>query len=240
MSDDNVLQALLKTGEVDYAIVSFGAMQELQALPHLTFQSAASPILITFIAYNLDRPLFADKRVRQALTQAIDRKAIVNSLLYEQGEVLDSSLASVSWAYTSNVPRFPYDVDAAKGLLNQAGWTLGADGILQKDGTRFAFTLATNSSNKERAAIATIAQDAWRKVGIDMQTQLLGDQRVLRQVPADPRFRRHRRRRRGFDDRSGSDQFLVVEEHSGRHQLRPLHQPPGGPAARPGAHRAWL
>jgi len=173
VSDDNVLQALLKTGEIDYGNVSFGAMQELQALPHLTFQSAASPILITFIAYNLDRPLFQDKRVRQALTRAIDRQAIVTSLLSDQGEVLDSSLPSVSWAYTSNVPRFPYDVDAAKRLLNEAGWTLGPDGILQKAGTRFAFTLATNSSNKERTAIATIAQDAWRKVGIDMQPQLL-------------------------------------------------------------------
>jgi peptide/nickel transport system substrate-binding protein len=173
VSDDNVLQALLKTGEVDYANVSFGAMQELQGLSHLTSQAAASPILITYIAYNLDRPWFMDKRVRQALTQAIDRKAIVNSLLYDQGEVLDSSLASVSWAYTSNVPKFPYDVDAATGLLNQAGWTPGPDGIRQKDGTRLAFTLATNSSNKERAAIATIAQDAWRKVGVDAQTQLL-------------------------------------------------------------------
>jgi peptide/nickel transport system substrate-binding protein len=173
VSDDNVLQALLKTGEIDYGVVSFGAMQELQALPHLTQQSAASPILITFIAYNLDRPLFADKRVRQALTQAIDRRAIVNSLLYDQGEVLDSSLSSVSWAYTSNVPKLPYDVDAAKRLFNQAGWTPGPDGILQREGARFAFTLATNSSNKERAAIATIAQDAWRKVGLDVQTQLL-------------------------------------------------------------------
>src|SRR6266851_4114830 len=173
VSDDNVLQALLKTGEVDYANVSFGAMQELQALPHLNFQSVANPILITFIAYNLDRPLFQDKRVRQALTQTLDRKAIVNSLLYDQGEVLDSSLASVSWAYSANVPRFPYDVDAAKRLFSQAGWAPGADGILQKDGARFAFTLVTNSSNKERAAIATIAQDAWRKVGIDMQPQLL-------------------------------------------------------------------
>jgi peptide/nickel transport system substrate-binding protein len=173
VSDDNVLQALLKTGEIDYGNVSFGAMQELQAVPHLTLQSVASPILITFIAYNLDRPLFQDKRVRQALTHAIDRAAIVSSLLYDQGEVLDSALPSVSWAYTSNVPRFPFDVDAAKRLLNQAGWTTGPDGILQKDGVRFALTLSTNSSNKERTAIATIAQDAWRKVGIDVQTQLM-------------------------------------------------------------------
>jgi peptide/nickel transport system substrate-binding protein len=173
VNDDNVLQALLKTGEVDYASVSFGAMQELQALPNLTFLSVDSPFLITFIAYNLDRPVFQDKRVRQALTQAIDRHAIVDSLLYGQGEVLDSSLPSVSWAYTANVPRFPYDTGAARGLLAQTGWTPGADGILQKDGTRLAFTLSTNSSNKERAAIATIAQDAWRKLGADVQTELL-------------------------------------------------------------------
>jgi peptide/nickel transport system substrate-binding protein len=96
-------------------------MAELQALPHLTLQTAASPILITFIAYNLDRPLFQDKRIRQALTHALDRNAIVNSLLYGQGEVLDSSLPSVSWASSSSVPRFPYDVEAARRLLSTAG-----------------------------------------------------------------------------------------------------------------------
>jgi peptide/nickel transport system substrate-binding protein len=173
VSDDNVLQALLKTGEVDYAGVSFGAMQEMLAQPNLTFQSVASPILITFIAYNLERPFFQDKRVRQALTYALDRQTMVNSLLYGQGEVLNSSIASVSWAYTSDVPTFAYDVEAARKLLADAGWTPGADGILQKDGTRFSFVLTTNSSNKERVSIVTIAQDAWRKVGVDVQAQLL-------------------------------------------------------------------
>jgi peptide/nickel transport system substrate-binding protein len=173
VSDDNVLQALLKTGEIDYANVSFGVMQELEALPNLTLQSVASPILITFIAYNLDRPFFQDKRVRQALTQALDRQGMVSSLLYGQGEVLDSSLPSVSWASTLNVPRFPYDADAARGLLHQAGWSAGADGVLQKDGLRLAFAISTNSSNKERTSIATIAQDAWRKIGVEVQVELL-------------------------------------------------------------------
>lgn len=172
-SDDNVLQALLKTGEIDYANVSFGAIQELRTLPHLRFEAVESPWLITYIGYNLDRPLFQDKRVRQALTQALDREAIVNSLLYGQGETLTSSLPSISWAHTDNVPRFPYDAVAAKRLLIESGWTPGADGILQKDGTRFSFKLSTNSSNKERVAIVTIAQDAWRKVGIEVQPELL-------------------------------------------------------------------
>jgi peptide/nickel transport system substrate-binding protein len=173
VGDDTVLQALLKTGEVDYANVSFGAMEELRDVPHLTMQAVANPIIITYIGYNLDRPLFQDKRVRQALTHALDRQSIVNSLLYGQGVLLDSPIAPVSWAYTSDVPKFPFNIDAAKRLLADAGWSPGPDGILQKDGTRFAFSLATNSSNKERAAVATIAQDAWRKVGIQVQPELM-------------------------------------------------------------------
>ena len=91
------------------------------------------------------------------------------SLLSDQGELIDSSIARISWAYSANVPKFPYDVDAARRLLAEAGWTAGSDGVLQTDGVRLAFTRATNSSNKERVAVATIAQDAWRKVGVDMQ-----------------------------------------------------------------------
>src|SRR5262249_48343555 len=112
VADDTVLQALLKTREVDYRGGSFGAVEELPAQPQLTLQSGARPITITFIAYNRDKPLFQDKLVRQALTQALDRQAVVKSLLYGQGDVLDSPIAPVSWAYSASAPKFPYDVEA--------------------------------------------------------------------------------------------------------------------------------
>jgi peptide/nickel transport system substrate-binding protein len=173
VTDPNALLAKLKIGEVDYASVAPDAFEEASAQPNLNVAAVPSPILITYIAYNLDNPLFQDKRVRQALTHAIDRQAIVATQLSGQGDILNSSISPVSWAYTSDVPAFPYNPDGARALLRDAGWSPGEDGILQKDGARLSFTLLTNAGNPVRAAIVVIAQDAWRQVGIEARTQIL-------------------------------------------------------------------
>jgi peptide/nickel transport system substrate-binding protein len=68
---------------------------------------------------------------------------------------------------------FDYDVSAARKLFAEAGWTPGPDGMLQKDGRPFAFALTSSNANPQRVAVVTIAQDAWRKVGVQMQADIL-------------------------------------------------------------------
>jgi peptide/nickel transport system substrate-binding protein len=172
VKDDNVILGQLKTGEVDYATLQPDAVEELTPQPNLNVTSFPGPIT-GYIAYNLDRPLFQDQRVRLALTYALDRELIVQRLLWGHGQVLNSPIVPHSWAYDTRLPTYPYDPDKARQLLAEAGWTPGPDGILQKDGQRFAFTLTTNTGNKVREAVAIIAQDQWAKVGIEVQPQLL-------------------------------------------------------------------
>jgi peptide/nickel transport system substrate-binding protein len=167
------LAAQLKLGEVDYGSVTPDAVDELAGQPNLAVLAVTNPTAMSVIAYNLDRPLFQDKRVRQALTHALDRQRIVDAQLFGQGELLNSSIAPVSWASNPNVPVFGYDVRAAQKLLDDAGWRPGADGILEKEGQRFAFALSCNNANPQRLAVVTIAQDAWRKIGIQAQPDIL-------------------------------------------------------------------
>jgi peptide/nickel transport system substrate-binding protein len=168
-STAEVLQ--LKTGEVDYAVVQPDALDDLQQAG-LNVKSYL-PLVTEYIGYNLKRPLFQDVRVRQALTYAIDRKQIVQQVLFGQGTVAYSPIPSVSWAYNSNVPTYDYDLDQAKQLLADAGWAPGSDGILRKDGQRFQFKLETNSGNKVREADTVIAQAQFKKLGMDVQTGIL-------------------------------------------------------------------
>jgi ABC-type transport system substrate-binding protein len=58
-------------------------------------------------------------------------------------------------------------------LLAQAGWNRNQDGWLEKDGKRLQFTLITNQGNNIRKAILSIAQNSWRKIGVDVRTDLL-------------------------------------------------------------------
>jgi peptide/nickel transport system substrate-binding protein len=168
-----VLVDQLKLGEVDYGSVTPDTVEELSSQPHLNVVSGYNPTVITYIAYNLERPLFQDKRVRQALTHALNRQSIVDTQLYGLGDVLSSPIAPVSWANNPNVPVFAYDVAAAQTLFREAGWAPGPDGILQKDGKAFSFTFTSSNSNPQRLAVVTIAQDAWKKVGVQVQPEVL-------------------------------------------------------------------
>jgi len=172
-ANDNITTQLLKTGEIDYSAIAPAATAELSAEPHLRLEAVSSPTSIIYIAYNLDRPLFQDKRVRQALSHGVDRQGVLDSVLAGQGDLVDSAIPFQSWARSDNVPKFRFDLEAARKLLAEVGWAAGPDGILQKDGGRFAFTLSIQSGDQRRVGVATIAQDAWRKLGIQVQIEQL-------------------------------------------------------------------
>lgn len=169
--DANVEALQLKTGEVDYSIVQPDAMQELQqsGLDIKAFFAHG----FDFLTYNEQRPLFQDARVRQALTYALDRNQIVDQVLFGQGQVVNTPIPTVSWAFDAGLPQFAYNLDTSRQLLADAGWTPGADGTLQKNGAPFKFELATNSGNKVRAADTVIAQAQFKKLGIDVTLNTL-------------------------------------------------------------------
>jgi len=172
VKDTNVVFAQLKTGEIDVATIDPATMDEAQRQPNLTVTPYYS-LGYNFIGYNEAHPIFQDKRVRQAMTHAIDRDALVQKVLYGQGQVINGPIPPISWAYASDTPEFEYNPATSKQLLAQAGWTPGPDGMLQKDGKPFAFTLTTNSGGTVRAAIATIVQDQLKKVGIRVETTVI-------------------------------------------------------------------
>jgi peptide/nickel transport system substrate-binding protein len=161
----------LKTGELDYAIVQPDAVPDLQQAG-VNLQTY-TPIANDALYFNVRRPLFEDVRVRQALTYALDRQQIVQQLLFGQGQVTESPIPSVSWGFNPNLAGHPYNLDKARQLLADAGWTPGPDGTLQKNGQPLQFTLETNSGNKIREGVTVIAQAQYKKLGINVQTNIM-------------------------------------------------------------------
>jgi len=172
VKDQNVSVAQLKTGEIDYGQVNPEAIDALKQESAVNVQLVDGGTQVQ-IAYNLARPLFGDKRVRQALTYALDRDGIMQAVLFGYGKVIDSPIVGTSWAFDKRTPKAPYDVNAAKKLLADAGWSPNAQGIVTKNGQPLRFTIITRTGAKAIESIPTIAQDMWKKIGVDVQVQLL-------------------------------------------------------------------
>jgi peptide/nickel transport system substrate-binding protein len=129
-----------------------------------------------YIGWNTRLPLFADARVRRALSLAIDRQAIVDALFYGHGEVGVSTSTPAHWSYeVQRGIEVQHDPEAARRLLREAGWEdRNRDGILRDpQGRPFRFTLVTNHGNDLRRDIGEIVQAQLRRLGIVVEPRTL-------------------------------------------------------------------
>jgi peptide/nickel transport system substrate-binding protein len=137
-------------------------------------------------------PIFADVRVRQALSQAVNVSDIIEGAVFGEGTRMHSSYAEGSWPYNPDVPFYEYDPEAALALLAEAGWVdhdsnpetpLIAQGALNApDGTEFSFVLYTNEGNTRREAIGQIVQDQLGDIGIQVDFQAIDFELLLERV----------------------------------------------------------
>ncbi|NMC73317.1 MAG: peptide-binding protein [Geobacteraceae bacterium] len=126
-----------------------------------------------YLGYNLRNPLFADKRVRQAITCAISKDEIIQGALLGMGQAAHGPYKPGAWQYNSTVKDFGFNPEKARTLLAEAGWKRGSDGMLVKDGRPFRFTVLTNQGNEQRLKTAQIIQQRLKKIGIDVKIRVL-------------------------------------------------------------------
>ncbi|MFH1176088.1 MAG: ABC transporter substrate-binding protein, partial [Acidobacteriota bacterium] len=120
-----------------------------------------------FLAWNNRNPLFADRRVRRALTHGINRKAAVDTVYHGFARLAQGPILSCMWAFNRNLPNPAYDPAEAARLLAEAGWgKLNREGIRERDGRPFAFDLEYPATNTLRAELAVLIQADLARLGI--------------------------------------------------------------------------
>lgn len=127
-----------------------------------------------YMGYNLRHPLFKDKRIRQAMTAAINKDELIQGVLFGMGQRAHGPIVPGRWAYNPAVKDIGYEPKRAAELLAEAGWKeKNSEGILVKDGKPFQFTILTNQGNQQRLMTAQIIQQRLRQVGIDVKIRVV-------------------------------------------------------------------
>ncbi len=157
-----------------------GAVDYYGTMPHQvarykkdpTYQSFSSlGFGYSYIGYNNRKPLFSNPKIRKALGMAINVDEFIKYILYGEGKRITGPYPENTEWYDQSVAPIPYDPEGALRLLKEEGWTPNAEGQLEKDGNVFEFNLITNSGNPIRKNILTIAQNAWKRIGVTCNTQ---------------------------------------------------------------------
>src|SRR2546427_674882 len=105
----------------------------------------------TYFGFNLKDPRFADKRVRQAFAHAISKQELIEGVRLGLGREATGPYKPGTWVYNPNVKRYPHDLERARQLLAEAGWTeKNGDGLLAQDGKPLTFTLTPNQGTDEK------------------------------------------------------------------------------------------
>jgi peptide/nickel transport system substrate-binding protein len=174
ITNDKARLQALQSGTVDIIIPApdqFMDLVENESFANkfrcLAYWNPGVPFL--YIGWNQDTPFFTDRRVRLAMTQMIDRKTILQHLLKNSGKIITGPYFINSKENNPDIQPWPYDVQKAAQLLDEAGWKdRDGDGIRDKDGRPFRFKLLYSADYILYQNLAKILKDSAAKLGIDI------------------------------------------------------------------------
>lgn len=178
IQDQNAAVVAAKNKEVDYMFVIQPAdfFENVKNPEQFNIKKALvlEPTYV-YIAWNNEKPLFKDKKVRWALSYAIDRQSIIDKLLFSAAVPIQSHIFYKSKFVNDKLPVIDFNMEKAKQLLAEAGWKdTDGDGVLDKviDGkkTDFKFTFI-NNNNPKRKKVMLIVIESLKQLGIQADLQ---------------------------------------------------------------------
>jgi len=122
ITDANTRVAELMAGGIDLMVeVPPDSLTQLSGDANFSVYEQAGPHL-WFLILNLKEGPFQDKKVRQAINYAIDKKALVENVLQGTAEIASGPTPpAFAWAYNEQLQPYPHDVEKAKQLIKEAG-----------------------------------------------------------------------------------------------------------------------
>ncbi len=171
-SEDRLIQFVRNnTLHMAYAMTPKAA-EKLQKNAPYRIEESREPGF-TFIAWNTERAPFASDTLRKALTHAIDRRAILDGILWGYGEVYDNPTHPGLPLFKKRLV-YHYDPDKARKWFKSAGWNSNTDNeFLTRNGDTLKFELMTNSESRLRREAARNVKRYLRSIGVKVDVRLV-------------------------------------------------------------------
>ena len=150
----------LETGEIDIVesvpAVDIPRVMENKGLKTVTQTSTS----VTYVSFNTRKAPFDNVKVRQALSCAVDKQAIIDVICEGYAQQVNTIYPPAMPSYDESIDLYPYDIERAKQLLTEAGYPDG-------------FTIEIATSGDERNRIAQLLQSDFSKIGVNLEITLL-------------------------------------------------------------------
>ncbi len=162
ISEPSTAVAELQSGGVDIVLpptIPIGMIDSINNHPNSQVVSVASPT-VEALRFNTQSGITADERVRQAMIMAVDRQAIVDSILGGEGQVIASFQGSQSFGFDPELEAYPYDPQRAQELLKEAGVEPGA-----------AIQIDVRGNDATFGEVAQVVASYLQGIGIDASIQ---------------------------------------------------------------------
>ncbi len=166
--EDSVRIGSLLAGQADYVRYVQAFDEDRVESAGFTLYAPQTRGVNNSLSLRPENPLLSDIKVRQALVAAVDAQEVVDTLFTENYPVATSVLSQEALGYKDESEHYAYDPEKAEKLLDEAGWTAGADGIREKDGERLAITVYEAAPQPlSKQTLELIAQQL-AKVGVEL------------------------------------------------------------------------
>jgi peptide/nickel transport system substrate-binding protein len=168
----------MKLGHLDFVRpIGFDQLAELRSQAPNVRIARQEKRFFEYLAWNpAAMPAFRDPEIRRALSMSVNVPYLIGALKMQQYAVPAAGpYPPIFGIYDSTTMRpVAFDPEGARRILEAKGWRdTDGDGIRDKDGRPFRFTLLTNSGNQRRADVSQILQQELKQVGVDMQIQTM-------------------------------------------------------------------
>jgi peptide/nickel transport system substrate-binding protein len=177
------LMAQLQAGDIQTIgteTLDVGDVDAINAIPGVKAYVKAGTT-IEHLDFNTENPILAEKAVRQAIAYGIDRQELVDRVLAGHSSIANSIIPPISPLFNADTPKYDFNPDKAKQMLDDAGWAVGSDGVRAKNGQRLSLKYQSTTAGI-RLKTMPLVKDQLSRIGIELNIENLPAQTYFGQT----------------------------------------------------------